>query len=455
MEILVVDPSASYRKIIKEILTSEDVRVVEAINGQEALDYLKQSKPNAISVAYEFGDMDAFTFLNKIKRKTTLDTIPKFLLTSNATKEFKRKAYDTGFTEIFFKSDFQTLKRAMRSLIATATTNITANVLYVEDTQSTADYTTHIMNNVGWTVTHVKSGEEAAKYLDDKACQFDLVVTDLVLEGHISGIGLIDLIRQGKESIRNIPILAVSGWNDLLRQVYVLRHGAGDFIAKPFHENDFLARAINLIQNKRQFDASRAKQKALYQQANLDAASGLNNRNFLEKYGAKYVEDAVERNLGLAVIILDVDDFKTINDTRGHLVGDVVIRQVSTLIKGLCHVNDFVVRYGGDEVVVLMDDCDHDDAANRAEMFRSQIAELRPEGLEVTCSIGVAVLHKKVEHQLLETLENITSLPTDEMMLDYETLFKAADHCLYVAKKAGRNQVCVNNILEGKEEIKE
>ena len=64
-----------------------------------------------------------------------------------------------------------------------------------------------------------------------------LVVTDLVLEGEVSGIGLINLIRQGNERIRDIPILAVSGWNDLLRQVYVLKHGAGDFIAKPFNGN--------------------------------------------------------------------------------------------------------------------------------------------------------------------------------------------------------------------------
>lgn len=453
MNILIIDPSVSYRTLVKQTLGNEDNEIVEASSGSQALTYLKQHKPAAICIAHELGDMDSFKFLKTIKINTILSNIPKFLLTSNSSADFKRDAYAAGFTEIFIKSDFPTLKRALHSLMLYATLNISARVLYVEDSQSTADYTSYIMKNAGWEVIHVKSGEEAAQLLDTRTELFDLIVTDLVLEGQISGIGLINLIRQGREHIRDIPILAVSGWNDLLRQVYVLKHGAGDFIAKPFHESDFLARAINLIMAKRALDESRAIQKSLYLKANLDSVTGLNNRHFLEEYGKRIVAEALKNNQGLALMILDIDYFKQINDSHGHALGDIVLKKLSTLIKGLCRSSDLVTRYGGDELVILMTDIDYQQALEQAQKIRNAIAELNPEGISVTSSIGIACHDKKVALQLVELLENISELEQGKLILDYQTLFQAADHSLYVAKQAGRNKVCINNLLEHTEQL--
>ncbi|MPQ75908.1 diguanylate cyclase [Hydrogenovibrio sp. JE_KL2] len=448
MNVLIVDPSSSYREVVKQILLGEDVEAIECVNGTEALDYLEKNKPDAISIAHELGDMESFAFLRKIKENSNLDNIPSFLLTSNTTQEFKRKAYDAGFTEVFIKSDFATLKRALRSLVLYATTNISARVLYIEDAQSTADYTTYIMKSAGWEVVHVKSGEEAAELLDDKNNRFDLVVTDLVLEGRISGIGLINLIRQGNEDIRNIPILAVSGWNDLLRQFYVLKHGAGDFIAKPFHETDFLARAINLILNKKKLDKVKATQKALYEKANIDAVTGLNNRHFMEEFGSKIVKDSIENNEGVALALLDIDHFKKINDGSGHSSGDEVLRQVAALIKSMRHPGDIVARFGGDEIILLMSGCEHSDVEERMEEIRSGIEKLSPQGIQVTASIGVACHDKRVISRLVSLLDNVEQASRQDVKVDFDVLFSAADHALYSAKRDGRNKVCISDLLE-------
>lgn len=277
-------------------------------------------------MAHELGDMDSFKFLDKLKANQLLTNMPKFILTSNISSDFKRKAYDAGFTEVFIKSNFPTLKRALHSLMLYATLSISARVLYVEDTQSTADYTKHIMKSAGWKVLHVRSGEEAATILDNSKKSFDIVVTDLVLEGEVSGMGLINLIRQGDDRIRDIPILAVSGWNDLLRQVYVLKHGAGDFIAKPFSETDFLARAINLIMGKRARDALLEEQAALYKKVNLDSLTGINNRHYLDEYGEKLVKSVISKNEEIALMLLDIDQFKEINDMEGHAAGDTILK---------------------------------------------------------------------------------------------------------------------------------
>lgn len=453
MNILIIDPSVSYRTLINKTLTNADTRVIEAANGQDALKLLKKQPPAAICIAHELGDMDSFKFLKKINLNSFLSNIPKFLLTSNASQDFKRLAYDAGFTEIFIKSDFPSLKRALHSLLLYTTLNIPARVLYVEDAQSTADYTSHIMKSAGWQVMHVKSGEAAAELLDTSKKPFDLVVTDLVLEGQVSGMGLINLIRHGNEKIRDIPILAVSGWNDLLRQVYVLKHGAGDFIAKPFHETDFLARAINLIMTKRALDESVAAQTALYEKANLDMVTGLNNRHFLEEFGDKLIQTAIEKNEGVALMLIDIDHFKQINDTHGHQVGDNILRQVASVTKSLSHSQDIVARFGGDELIVIMKNIHHQQALDRAEALREQISQLQPGSINVTCTFGLACHDKKLAPQLVALLKDLNQLDEGRVVIDFNKLFKAADHSLYQAKQAGRNKVCMNNLLDQTEQV--
>ncbi|MDX1353566.1 MAG: diguanylate cyclase, partial [Thiomicrorhabdus sp.] len=373
MNILIVDPSNSYRNVIKLTLSNEDTQIVEASKGNDGLVYLKKHKPSAICVAHELGDMDSFTFLKELKSNKNLSNTPKFLLTSNNSPDFKRQAYDAGFTEVFIKSDFPTLKRALHSLMLYATLNISARVLYVEDTQCTADFTSHIMQSAGWEVTHVKSGEEAAELLDNTQKTFDIVVTDLVLEGEVSGIGLINLIRQGNERIRDIPILAVSGWNDLLRQVYVLKHGAGDFIAKPFNETDFLARTINLIMSKRARDKLIEQQAALYKKVNIDSLTGINNRHFLDEYGETLVRTALSKNEAIALMLLDIDQFKEINDMKGHSAGDTILKTVASILKNNGHANDIIARYGGDEFVVIIKDLNQKEVLKQAENIRQQV----------------------------------------------------------------------------------
>lgn len=416
--------------------------MVEAANGHEALEYLKKNKPTAICIAHELGDMDSFTFLQTIKTNSFLTSTPKFLLTANNTQNFKRSAYDVGFTEIFIKSDFSSLKRALSSLVLYTTLNISARILYVEDTQSTADYTRHIMESVGWSVAHVKSGEAAADLLDKTDTPFDLVITDLVLEGQISGMGLINLIRQGKDSIRDTPIMAVSGWNDILRQVYVLKHGAGDFIAKPFHENDFLARAINLIMNKRGKDELIAAQSALVDKVYLDSLTDTNNRHYLDEFGEKLVQNALESNESISLMVLDIDRFKPINDNHGHAIGDEIIKAIANILKSINRQRDIVVRYGGDEFIVLIKGMNHQQSLERANKIQQQVHDTNPHNLNVTCSIGLACHDKKQAPALVAMLED----PQLEqgLTLNFDTLFEHADQALYKAKEEGRNKVCMH-----------
>jgi len=253
MNVLIVEPSESYRKLIETILHEEDVDTIFLPNGNAAIEFLKSNAPDVICVSHELGDMDSFMFIKLVQRHNLCVDVPKFLITSNKDLEFRRKCYDIGFTEILYKANLETLRLSFKMMILQGNLAVTADILYVEDVASTAAYTTAVMHQVGWNVEHVSTAEEALELLYIN--NYDLLVTDLILSGEKSGINLIEELRSSDNPMSSIPIMALSGWNDILRQIYVLQIGANDFITKPIQENDFIARTINLIQNKRKQDA--------------------------------------------------------------------------------------------------------------------------------------------------------------------------------------------------------
>lgn len=444
MKILVIDPSKSFRQLIKETLESNDITVRCASTAIEAITQLNTDKYAAVCMSYELEDMTGFDFIDLVNRDKDLKDVPKFLLTSKQDNAFKHKAYNAGFTEIFIKKDFNTLKRALHSIMLHATLRIKAKILYVEDSKSTAQYTTQLMHNAGWDVTHVESAEQALEILNSSQ-EFDLVITDLILRGELSGLGLINLIRQGDSNVRNLPILAVSGWNDLLRQIFVLQNGASDFIAKPFHSSDFIARALNLILSQRELKELRLIKDSLQTKANIDPVTQLNNRHFLEEFSSKIVKHAQGQNNGIAILILDLDKFKNINDQYGHLFGDEVLQRVASTIKISIPSNSIVARFGGDEFVAIISDITLEKTHELTEEIRSKIENLNPNNTFISATLGAAFYDKSTEENLLEMLQTINYLPGKMPKINYDSLFAIADNCLYQAKDAGRNRVCVNN----------
>ena len=170
--------------------------------------------------------------------------------------------------------------------------------------------------------------------------------------------------------------------------------------------------------------AEEAAHNALREQASRDSLTGLwNRRSIFEMLAGELLRAQRERHC-VALLIADVDHFKLVNDTHGHLIGDTVLQQVAQRIAELARQYDFAGRYGGEEFVIVLSNCSLIDALRRAEEFRLAIAEMPvPTALgpvPITCSFGVAV-----------SRENNTS----------EQLIQDADEALYCAKRAGRNRV--------------
>ena len=165
------------------------------------------------------------------------------------------------------------------------------------------------------------------------------------------------------------------------------------------------------------------------QAAMIDSVSGLFNRRYFEARLRQEIQRAQRHNMPVALLMIDIDDFKRVNDRFGHAVGDLVLRAVSEILQGSVREFDVCARFGGEEFAILMLGATIDSATSLAERIRRRIEEYRPVEpglgeLLVTASIGVSLSNGTAPSELLEH----------------------ADRALYSAKKAGKNRV---DVMEG------
>lgn len=425
MKTLVVEDSKIHRQMIGLVLDSLDVEAHLVKSAEEGLEALELESFDLISLDLHLPDMDGLEFCRRLRSDEATRHIPIVLLTSEDADATLKMAYGAGVTEVMRKTSIEELQQSFTFLVNRLRRIYSGRVLYVEDSPTTAQLTIAALKEMGLQVDHFTNGEEALKNFSKQ--DYDVVITDVVLEGEMSGLQVVRGIRSAGGEKREIPILAVSGHEDMTRRVEILRSGANDYIEKPIVEEEFKARLGNLITNKQLFDQVRTQQDELRQLAITDQLTGLYNRTYLAETAQKYVSSSIRHRESLSLLMLDLDKFKDINDTHGHAVGDEVLASVGDLLKSRCRDEDVVARFGGEEFIMLLTRCDLENAVIKAGYLLKFIEELKPAGFDVTVSIGVSSIYLGSRH------------------IDFDRLLKEADTALYEAKHRGRNRVEVFN----------
>ncbi len=200
-----------------------------------------------------------------------------------------------------------------------------------------------------------------------------------------------------------MPILAISDADNNARLLRGLEIGVNDYLLRPVDKNELLARARTQIRKRRYTDHLRDNVQNSIEMAILDALTGLHNRRYMESHLATLAEQASSRGKPLALMMLDIDFFKSINDTYGHDAGDDVLREFAVRIRKSIRGIDLACRYGGEEFVIVMPETDLNVAGMVAERLRRSIAgepfaiEKGAKRIDVTISIGLATLDRKGE----------------------------------------------------------
>lgn len=276
-------------------------------------------------------------------------------------------------------------------------------------------------------VTAVQNGTDAWAVLQQPAAP-SMAVLDWMMPG-MDGIEVCRKIR-GRVQGPYCYVLLLTAKDDREDVVAGLDAGADDYLTKPFDVDELRAR-VRAGKRILELQAAllRAHETLQYESAH-DALTTLWNRGAIISFLKKEVERQQRSGQPLGIMMADVDHFKKINDTYGHLVGDAVLKEVGHRLARALRTYDSVGRYGGEEFLVIVPGCKLADLAASAERLRRCIAEPKIETsagpVAVTLSIGIA-----------------SGCDDGDRHQNSETLLRAADTALYAAKAEGRNRVAV------------
>jgi two-component system cell cycle response regulator len=351
------------------------------------------------------------------------------VVSGDADIRLLREGFAAGVTDYFDKSlGYRAFADFIKDFMQ-RNSGLVGRILYVEDSLLTATVLMRLMERHGLQVIHTTHAEDALQLLHDTAEDgprqdeaFDIVVTDFFLQGHLTGGDLLHAIRaKFHYSQQEMPVLMLTGSESDEKQVEVFHAGANDFVAKPIVEEVLMARIRSLLLIKQQFVALKRQTEDTHRLAITDSLTRLNNRRYLLDHGENFL--ANRNNQPVAALLLDVDHFKRINDHLGHIAGDRVLEALGQLLLERIPQHAMAVRYGGEEVALLLPRCHINDAQQRAEELRREIQALKPRDIAITVSIGLATSQQNPSITLTQLINH-------------------ADTALYAAKAQGRNKVC-------------
>ncbi len=249
-----------------------------------------------------------------------------------------------------------------------------------------------------------------------------------LLDWMMPGMDGVEVCRQARKRLAQpyTYILLLTAKGEKLDVIEGLESGADDYLTKPFDLEELQAR---LRVGKRILeleDRLVAAREVLQFKATHDSLTGLWNRAAILDFLRRELSRAHRQGTSVGILLTDLDGFKAINDTHGHLAGDDVLREVSARLSASVREYDGVGRYGGEEFLIVLPGCDASATRDRAESLRRAVGSLPVESangrIGVTLSLGA-----------------VSSLEWGEA--DMDALLRAADAALYRAKAAGRNRV--------------
>lgn len=433
--ILVVDDSATIRKILQREFSKADYEVVPAKNGMEALAILEWSDPlpDLITIDIDMPRMNGFELCAKIRSKIELDDrreqniarIPIIFVSANDSLDNRERAYQLEVIDFIGKpfipgKMIQTVNNILNS--QEQFTGMTA--LVVEDSPFVSRIIRNILKRHGLHVHEVADGEKALEMVKELQFGIDIIITDYIMPG-MSGEELCRTLRS-IEALENVPIFFISSISDKETVLDFFKVGANDYLPKPFIEEEFRARIVTHLRNRKYIKELELLNNRLKFQADHDALTGLHNRGYLQRELSTIYTQSRYGGGNLCCMLIDLDFFKRVNDEYGHAFGDLVLQEFAGILEKNSRESDLVARFGGEEFAVLMLDTDLPDCLVVTEQIRSAAeGYIYNDGnteLQVTISAGLA------------SLNDHGAKSTDELL-------SMADKALYAAKENGRNRV--------------
>ncbi len=247
-KVLLVDDSKMFQSMFQSVLAGSGCSLFLANGGAEALEIVGGRYIDFICSSQYLRDMEGIELCRKVRQLTGFVSKPFVLLTSVEAHDSLTLALPAGVTEIFHKRDVAQLLAFIKRF-PSRNARIEGRVLYVEDSPSQREFLKAVLQKHGLIVDAYSSADEAWPHF--MADPYDVVITDIVLDGMMSGIGFVNRIRRQLGSKGDTPVLAVTGFDDKTRRIELFNLGVTEYIVKPVAEEELFVRVGSLIANRR------------------------------------------------------------------------------------------------------------------------------------------------------------------------------------------------------------
>src|SRR5579863_2227543 len=449
-KILVVDDIFPNIKLLEARLTAEYFDVITASNGADALAICAREECDLLLLDVMMPGMDGFEVCRRIKKNPATTHLPVIMVTALDQPSDRLRGLEAGADDFLTKPiDEIALIARVRSLArlkvvlddlrsrastalalgmpdpfsaALADEGLGGRILLVDDRAASAAQVVFALRDK-YTVDVERDPHAGTAKAFSGA--YDMVLVSLGLQG-FDALRLCSQIRS-HERTRQLPILCLAEMEDRARVLRALDLGVNDFLMRTIDSNELVARVRTNLRRKRYADQLRENVQASLELAVVDPLTGLNNRRYFETHLATLVAQAVDTSRPLALMILDIDHFKGVNDTHGHDAGDKILKGFAERVRKVIRIPDMICRLGGEEFVVVMPDTNMEVAARIAERVR---AEIEQERFTVVDEAGTAI-GITVSIGLAERGQDLSP----------DGLFRRADRALYRSKTNGRNRV--------------
>jgi diguanylate cyclase (GGDEF)-like protein len=410
--LLIEDNPQLLKNKIEELRENFTYAVDTVENFTQLQEYISKNKDNVFIALLDF-------FLDGAMQGESVD----FLLEQNIPTIVYTQEYSTEIREVLLdKCVLEYLMKKINNDVFYSTRIIERvyknNFIKALIVDGSANFRNKLAKNLQQFGLESLQSSDAKTTLDLLKANSDiqLVLIDLDISGDIQGVELVEEIReQFPSTMLGILGMTPHGYNSQL-SIEFLKKGANDFITKPFVKEQLNLRIMQVLEM-----LDTIQEKSI--EATIDPLTHLKNRRALEVESKAMIQSALISNKPLSVAMIDIDHFKPVNDTYGHEVGDEVLKLISKVLKSHFRRKDLIVRNGGEEFCVVLDDLTLTKAIDLFETLRIKIEATPLIQNEIIINITVSI-------GLFHGIKN-----------DIKSMLKNADEKLYEAKNNGRNKL--------------
>lgn len=452
-KILIVDDVATNRIVFKVKLGAACYMPILAADGAGCLRMARQEAPDLILLDLMLPDMSGIDVLRRLRADPMTRDIPVVVFSASTEHEARLEAFRAGADDFLSKPiDDQTLMARLRSLLRAREVLEGAEAqgiaafglaeagsefegpgviaLVTDRTETAMRWRKELTAVVSDQIVTLTREEALAENATARGATPDVFVIEADLGGGGGGLRLMSDLRS-RGSTRHAAVCIVRP--DTARETVAMAFdlGANDLVGAGFHPREMALRLRTLVRRKRLGDRMRASVQDGLRLAVIDPLTGLHNRRFAMPYLAGIAERAQSDQSSFAVMVVDLDRFKAVNDRFGHAAGDAVLVEVARRLMLNLRAGDLLARIGGEEFLVALPDVTFTEAQGAAERLcraidATPVAVPGGHSLTVTVSIGLAIGEG---HRFAETAAAIMD---------------RADHALLAAKSDGRNKVTIS-----------